>query len=293
MSEPVINPAFIKMPSRPLSLKDQIRARAELNRLNEGEFECFLNTDLSFVVTLTNEAAARLLGTESSELLGSQISEFFIENDREELDQYLTKVAKGKARKKAFRGRVGTTGGDSRKVKLRAIRIHDQIAFGLSSKSKSRPKVEINPVLGLATDLPHTRSLEEIRLVLQATFEHIFPGRRLAIAIPDGSQGEMRQLLHWPAGTAPLSAEEFSACDNMAVRFGRQVINGLDRSGLRSSNIRDDSQPIVLQPTFRYGRLAALFSLTVKDADDPGIEEFSTVAELITEAIVRVRLGKI
>jgi len=285
------------MSNRPLSLGDQIRARADLETQIGGGFDCFLNTDLDLQITMANEAVGDLLGANPLSLVGISLLDLLDEDSHDDLREYMAKIKKGRKRKRPFVANL--TGYTTRGVagNLYAIRYADQFAVAFTPGAatvRSRKMVVTNSqsseqLLKLAANLPGASTLEDLGHLLLAFGPRIFPGRIGALYLPSGDRGMLSLACQWPGGSADLSAPEFQQLENMAVRFGRLFLHGLDESGIPCRHVVEGAGRIAFRPTFRDGRLACLIALTIESADDPHLDDLRTFGDLVTDSVVRIR----
>ncbi len=284
------------MSSRPLSLGDQIKARADLIDQIGGEFGCFLNTDLDLEITMANQALGDQLGVSPLALVGRSLLDLVDEDSHEDLREYLSKVKKGRRRKRPFVTALSSYTATLVPGSLYAIRSGDQFALAFlpaAVKHQAVPAADngqaTEQLLKLASNLPGASSLEDLNHLVLAFGPRIFPGQVGALYIPTGDRGNLRLVAQWPETSAPISTDEFHQLENMAIRYGRLFIHGLDESGIPCRHVLADVGPIAFRPTFRDGRLACLFALTVKTAEDDQLRTLRTFGDLITEAVMRVR----
>lgn len=282
------------MAIRPISLGDQISARAELKKRLGEEIFGFAVVDLDLVIVASNLTLSDLVAREPAVLIGASFIDLLEPADQTAAVAYFADLKPGKVRKRTFETGLASRSGDRIPVQISALS-QDEFFFIAIQPEKSQivssttAQAPTDRLLRLATHLVGVATLDELGVVVNSAGQAIFGGRPGAVWIPIGDAGIVRQLATWSSGAETLAPAEFHQSQNPAIRFGRLFIHGLDESGLRCPGVSDMAGPVAFLPTFRNGRLAALVGQAIDSGNDARLQTLQVFADLVTEAAVRVR----
>jgi len=282
------------MAIRPISLGDQISARAELKKRLGEEIFGFAVVDLDLVIVAANLTLSDLVARDPAVLIGANFIDLLEPADQTATVAYFSDLKPGKVRKRTFETSLASRSGDRIPVQISALSQDEFIFIALQPKKSRIVSSATSPppterLLRLATHLVGVATLDELGLVVNSAGQAIFGDQPGAIWIPNGDTGIVRQLATWPSGAEALAPVEFHQSQNPAIRFGRLFIHGLDESGLRCPGVSDLVGAVAFLPTFRNGRLAALVGQSIQSGDDARLQTLQVFADLVTEATVRVR----